>query len=109
MTSTRPRARRSLRGSPTFRLRAALVVILMVLSVFGARLFQLQGIDPQAYAARAEAAGLVKIDLPAKRGSILARDGSPLARSVTGMMIVADPKMTSPHAGAIARILADRL
>ncbi|MGH3414184.1 MAG: peptidoglycan D,D-transpeptidase FtsI family protein [Marmoricola sp.] len=96
-------------GSSSFRLRVALIVITMVLSVFGARLFQLQGIDPQAYAARAAAAGLVHLKLPAKRGLIVGRNGTKLARSVAGLMIVADPKMTSPHAEQIAHILADRL
>ena len=43
-------------------------MIAMLLSLFGARLFQLQGVDSKAYASRAEAAGLVTIDLPAKRG-----------------------------------------
>ena len=50
------------------RLRVGLIVITMMLSLFGARLFQLQGVDSEAYASRAEASGLVTIDLPAKRG-----------------------------------------
>jgi cell division protein FtsI (penicillin-binding protein 3) len=100
---------RTLRGSAHLRLRAALLVITMVLSLFGARLFQLQGLDPQAYAARAEADGLVKLDLPAERGDIVDRNGALLAQSVAGLMVVADPKVTGPHAEAIARILADRL
>lgn len=111
MPGRRPARRpdRSLRGSTTFRLRVSLLVITMVLSVFGVRLFQLQGIDPQAYAARAAAAGLVKAILPAERGDITDRNGVPLAESVAGMMIVADPKATAPHAEQIARILTDRL
>ncbi len=81
----------------------------MMLSLFGARLFQLQGVDAKAYASRAEASGLVSIDLPAKRGRILDRNGVPLAESIAGLMIVADPTRTAPHAEAIAKILADRL
>ncbi len=81
----------------------------MLLSLFGARLFQLQGLDSKAYASRAEASGLVNIALPAKRGRILDRNGIPLAESVAGMMIVADPTRTTPNAEAIAKILADRL
>ncbi len=91
------------------RLRAALLVIVMVLSLFGARLFQIQGVDSKAYAARAEAAGLVTLDLPAKRGRILDRNGVPLAESISGVMLVADPTRTTPDAEAIAKILADRL
>ncbi len=81
----------------------------MLLSLFGARLFQLQGLDSRAYASRAEASGLVTIDLPAKRGRILDRNGVPLAESIAGMMIVADPTRTTANAEAIAKILADRL
>lgn len=102
-------ARRSLRGSSEVRLRAALIVIAVVLSIFGARLMQLQGLDPKAYAARADAEGLVTVDLPADRGRISDRNGVALARTVAGVMVVADPKRTRPHAEPIARILADRL
>ena len=55
----RPGARsprgRSLRGASLLRLRSGFILIAMVVSVFAARLFQLQGIDAQAYAAKAEA------------------------------------------------------
>lgn len=82
---------------------------MMVLSVFGVRLFQLQGLDPQDYAARAAASGFVHQVLPAERGDIVDRDGTKLAESVAGLMITADPKVTKPHASAIAQILSDRL
>jgi cell division protein FtsI (penicillin-binding protein 3) len=91
------------------RLRIGLLVIAMLLSLFGARLFQLQGVDSKAYATRAAESGLVTIELPAKRGRILDRNGVPLAQSVAGLMIVADPTRTTPHAEAIAKILAERL
>jgi cell division protein FtsI (penicillin-binding protein 3) len=91
------------------RLRVGLLVIAMLLSLFGARLFQLQGVDSKAYASRAAADGLVNIVLPAERGRILDRNGVPLAESVAGMMIVADPTRTTPNAEAIAKIMADRL
>src|SRR3954451_13342305 len=51
--------RGSLRGSPQVRLRAGFVMIAMVLSLFGARLVQLQGLDPGSYAERAAAEGTV--------------------------------------------------
>jgi len=91
------------------RLRVGLLVIVMLLSLFGARLFQLQGVDSKAYAARAAESGLVSIDLPAKRGRILDRNGVPLAESIAGVMFVADPTRTTPNAEAIAKILAERL
>jgi cell division protein FtsI (penicillin-binding protein 3) len=97
------------RGPSEFRLRFGLIVLAMVISVFGVRLFQLQGLDPKAYAAKADAEGLVTVPLPATRGSITDRNGVPLAESVSGLMIVADPKRTDDHAEEIARILANRL
>jgi cell division protein FtsI (penicillin-binding protein 3) len=90
-------------------MRVGLIVIAMVITLFGARLVQLQGLDPKAYAARANAESLVTVPLPATRGEITDRNGVPLAETVAGMMIVADPLRTRPHAEDIARILADRL
>ncbi len=92
-----------------FRLRFGFVVIAMVLSVFGVRLVQLQGIDPKAYAAMAAREGSVQVVLPAERGAIADRNGVELATSVDGMMIVADPQMTRDDAPAIATYLADEL
>ncbi|MGZ4626744.1 MAG: penicillin-binding transpeptidase domain-containing protein, partial [Kineosporiaceae bacterium] len=85
------------------------MIIAMVVSVFAARLFQLQGVDASVYAARAAAEGMTTVTLPANRGGITDRNGAPLADSVDGLMIVADPTMTAPHAKQIATILARRL
>ena len=92
-----------------FRLRFGFLVIAMVLSLYGVRLVQLQGIDPKAYAAMAEAEGVQKVDLPAERGAILDRNGVELATSIDGLMIVADPKLTRDNAGEMATYLADEL
>ena len=91
------------------RLRIGFIIVAMVVSVFAARLFQLQGIDAQAYVARAKAEGVVTITLPATRGSITDRTGAPLAESVDGLMLVADPTMTAAHASEIATIIAREL
>lgn len=103
------RRRRSTRGAPHARLRVGFVLIAMLLSVFGARLVQLQGVDPGSYAAMAAAEGTVKVVLPAERGDILDRNGEPLADSVDGLMVIADPAQTADDAPAIARFLAERL
>jgi cell division protein FtsI (penicillin-binding protein 3) len=103
------RSRRSSRGAPHLRLRTGLIAITVLLTIFGARLGQIQGIDAATYAERAGTSGLVTVDLPADRGRIVARDGEPLAESVSGLMLVADPQTTAPRAEAIAKILADRL
>jgi cell division protein FtsI (penicillin-binding protein 3) len=84
-------------------------MIAMVVSVFAVRLFQLQGLDAATYAERARAVGAVQELLPAARGSILDRNGTPLAESLDGSMIVADPTKTSDDAAEIATILTERL
>ena len=110
MPSTqRPRRRSATRGAPLVRLRAAFVIIAMVLSFFGARLVQLQGMDPQSYASMAAAEGAVRVPLPAERGDILDRNGIPLADSIQGKMVVADPRLTEDDAPELARLLSDRL
>jgi cell division protein FtsI (penicillin-binding protein 3) len=102
--------RRSLRGSAALRLRTGLVFIALVLSFFGARLVQLQAVEPEKYATlAASTGGTVTVDLPARRGDILDRNGRPLADSVDGRMVVADPVQTRAHAAPLARFLSTRL
>jgi len=91
------------------RLRVGFIVIAMVLSVFGARLVQLQGFDPHSYAAAAAKENLVDVVLPAQRGDILDRNGEPLADSVDGLMVIADPSLTSHYAPQLATLLSKRL
>ena len=91
------------------RLRAAFVLIAMVLSVFAVRLVQLQGIDPNAYAQMATAKDVVTRTLPATRGEILDRNGLPLAGSVSGKMVVADPLLSADQAPELAKLLAAEL
>jgi cell division protein FtsI (penicillin-binding protein 3) len=85
------------------------VLIAMIVSVFAARLLQLQGVDAAAYVAKAQSEGVVSVTLPATRGSITDRNGTPLADSVDGLMLVADPGVTAKHASGIATIIARRL
>lgn len=90
-------------------MRVGFLLIAMVLSVFAARLVQLQGIDPQSYAEMAAAEGRRVVDLPATRGEILDRNGQPMAETVDGRMVVADPKVTAKVAPELATILSERL
>jgi cell division protein FtsI (penicillin-binding protein 3) len=108
-TGAAPVRRGSRRGSPQVRLRVGFVLIAMVLSLFGARLVQLQGLDPEQYAEMAAAEGTVEVVLPAERGDILDRNGQPLAASIDGLMLVGDPEQTADKAPQIARFLAERL
>ncbi len=85
------------------------LLIAMVLSVFAARLVQLQGVDPKAYAQMAAQEGSEEVALPATRGEILDRNGEALAESVDGRMVVADPAVTAKVAPELATFLSDRL
>ena len=100
---------RARRGTSLVRLRIGFVLIAMVVSVFAARLFQLQGVDAASYVAKARAEGVVTVTLPATRGTITDRNGVALADSVDGLMLVADPTLTTKHASQIATIIAKRL
>jgi len=91
------------------RLRACTVLVFVIFGLFGARLFQIQGLDASAYAAQSVRDGTAsKVD-PAPRGAILDRNGAQLATSVDGLTITADPTMTTADAPQIARILREKL
>jgi len=92
-----------------FRMRTALLAIGFVLSLFAGRLFQLQGVDANAYAAMAAAEGTREVTLHAARGEILDRNGNELASSVDAVAITADPTMTADDATRIAAFLARTL
>ncbi|MGN0065036.1 MAG: peptidoglycan D,D-transpeptidase FtsI family protein [Nocardioides sp.] len=81
----------------------------MVFSFYGARLIQVQGIDPKSLADLAAAEGAVSVTLPAARGDIVDRNGVKLAGSVQGKMVVADPSLSAQDAPEIATILAEEL
>ncbi len=91
------------------RLRFCLAMVIGVFGIFGARLFQIQGLDASAYAAKAIQAGTAKNTIPAPRGQILDRNGVALASSVNGLTITADPTMTAANAPQIARLLVQKL
>lgn len=91
------------------RLRFCLYALIVVFVIFSVRLFQIQALDTKAYAAEAVASGTAKVPVPAPRGEILDRNREPLATSVEGRNITADPKLTAPHAPQMAAILRDEL
>ena len=91
------------------RLAVGLSVAVLVFGILGIRLFQIQGVDAQAYAAMAVEAGTAHSVVPAPRGKILDRNGEALATSVDGTTITADPSMTAANAPKIAKILVDEL
>jgi cell division protein FtsI (penicillin-binding protein 3) len=94
-----PRRPAACRADPRKRLLHALYVVAVVLVVLAGRLVQLQGFDSTTYAAKAEQQRLRKVELAAARGSILDRDGRPLAMNVDARAIYADPKLVDDPAG----------
>lgn len=91
------------------RMRLGLAVILVLFVGFGLRLFQIQAFDTTAYAAMARDAGTRSTTVPADRGEILDRNGAPLAASIGGLTLTADPTLTGENAPQIARILKEKL
>jgi cell division protein FtsI (penicillin-binding protein 3) len=98
------------------------VVLALVLSLFGARLVQLQGLDATTYAAEAEQGRLRTVALPAVRGTITDRNGVALATTVDAVNITADQTLVrdysdpaataavlAPVLGVEASVLAQRL
>ena len=69
----------------------ALVVVTVMLLVIGGRLVQLQAIDHADYANAATAQRVKVVPVHALRGSILDRDGTPLAFTSGAQDITADP------------------
>ena len=67
--------------------------------MLGGRLVQLQGFDSEHFAARTEQRLLYPTTIPATRGSIIDRDGQPLAYSVAARTIFADPTEVTDRIG----------
>jgi cell division protein FtsI (penicillin-binding protein 3) len=77
-------------GNPDRRLKVALLLALFVLSLFGGRLVQLQGLDASVLAAKALDQRSRKVVLTAHRGDILDAKGAVLATTVDRRTIVVD-------------------
>jgi len=85
------------RGEPTRRLGIILVAIIFILSLFGGRLVQLQGMESGTYRQLASQEREQTIPLPALRGSITGANGQILAMTVVTYTVYADPpEIVSP-------------
>lgn len=82
-----------------------MLLLAVVLSLFGCRLVQLQGLDATTYASAAEAGRLRTVALPADRGTITDRNGVAMATTVAAVNITADQTLVT-NPGAEARALA---
>jgi cell division protein FtsI (penicillin-binding protein 3) len=106
----RVRRKRAFRlASGPFRLWSGFCAVAFVLSLFAARLVQLQGVDEDDYAALAVAKGQQTIVLEAPRAPIYDRNGVKLAETVDAAKLVADPTYTARHAPQIAAVLHRRI
>lgn len=80
-------------GKSIRRLRTSIVVVSLLLGVVFIRLVWLQGIDSSGYALAASKERLGEVTLHAARGSIVDRNGVPMAYTADAKDIVADPSM----------------
>ncbi|MEU5050994.1 penicillin-binding protein 2 [Streptomyces sp. NPDC021096] len=99
-------------GSPRPRLRMIGVGLTLVLLVFTVRLLQVQAVDADAYAARANVNRYIPVTLAAERGSITDRGGVALATTVDAYDITAAPDLLTPErikAEGAARLAAELL
>ncbi|GAB3428117.1 peptidoglycan D,D-transpeptidase FtsI family protein [Flindersiella endophytica] len=105
----RTEPRRLRLGSGPRRLRVGFVLIAMLMSVFAGRLLVLQGVEASEYATKATIERQRTITLLARRGDITDASGVSLATTVDSVAVTADPKLTAPKAGKIAKVLAPLL
>jgi cell division protein FtsI (penicillin-binding protein 3) len=75
-------AARPSRGSTRNRFTLVRVILVAALCVAGLKLVQVQGFEARALSAKAERQRTTTIDIPARRGSIVDRNGAKLAFSV---------------------------
>jgi len=102
----RPRGTRL--GDPNLRVRASLVLLAFVLSVFVGRLVQVQAVDAEAYATAAQNVRSRTVPLPATRGRITDVNGVVLAETVEARLVTADPMLIADP-GQYAHLLAPLL
>ncbi|WP_432089420.1 peptidoglycan D,D-transpeptidase FtsI family protein [Streptomyces sp. bgisy095] len=99
-SAPRPPARRprTIRlGNPRPRLRLISLGLTLVMLVFVVRLLQVQAVDADAYAAKADKYRFQEYTLSAERGEITDRNGIALAASVDAYDITADPQLFTPE------------
>jgi cell division protein FtsI (penicillin-binding protein 3) len=94
------------RASPRRRLRISLICIAFALSLFAARLVQLEGFDSARYRTASEHQRLARISFPVVRGNITSSDGTELAITDQTYRVEADPKQipVASRAGVAAKL-----
>lgn len=80
-------------------------MVFVALSLLSGRLIQLQGLDASNYAAEARSSRMQVVPVPALRGTILDRNGEPLAQSVEAYDIVVDQQLIADEGNVSAYAL----
>ncbi|MFH8367266.1 peptidoglycan D,D-transpeptidase FtsI family protein [Streptomyces sp. NPDC018031] len=88
-------------GSPRPRLRLISLALTLVMLAFVIRLLQVQAVDADAYAAKANINRYVPVRLAAERGTITDRSGIALATTVDAYDITAAPDLLTPGTARI--------
>ncbi|MGH2357059.1 MAG: penicillin-binding protein 2, partial [Candidatus Limnocylindria bacterium] len=84
------------------------VIAVLLFSVLGGRLFQLQVVNGALYAARAAAVRTVEVPLPAARGLIFDRDGRPVAVNVPAWTVrVRSADLPAGHRSRVLQRVAE--
>ncbi|MEU8144061.1 penicillin-binding transpeptidase domain-containing protein [Nonomuraea sp. NPDC048901] len=97
-------------GNPRRRINIGLIGMTFILSIFGGRLVQMQGLDSKVYEARAVGQRTQTEEIPAKRGSITDVNGHALAVTVEAREIAIDPsKIKDEVRPKITAVLAAQL
>ncbi|NLT29563.1 MAG: penicillin-binding protein 2 [Propionibacterium sp.] len=96
-------------ASSGMRMKAMMVTIAVLVSLFAGRLVQVQVFDTEAYAASASRQTTTSIPLLPTRGTITDRNGNLLAASEPAVAVTADPTLTRERAREIADILITHL
>lgn len=81
------------------------LVILSIFALFGQRLWFLQFVQGEYYRARSERQSLRAIAVPAARGIIYDRDGTPLVRNVPGFDVTVVPAYLPDDEGEMEDVL----
>jgi cell division protein FtsI (penicillin-binding protein 3) len=81
------------RASPRRRLRISLLCIALALSLYAARLVQIEGLDSARYRTASQQQQLAHIHFPVVRGNITTGDGTELAMTIQTDRVLADPKL----------------
>jgi cell division protein FtsI (penicillin-binding protein 3) len=98
----RPRGRASGRLDPNRRLVAGRLIMVALLVLAGVKLVSVQTVQSGQLRADGDKQRVTRLPLPAERGSILDRAGTPIAFSVQAEALVANPYLISRNQGANA-------